>query len=67
MVPVARVLLALNVGFLIVGGLQWGAQVMGVGLILMALGVPLYRLLDRMGELGEESAAVLSDAVRRDL
>jgi amino acid transporter len=67
MVPVAWVLLALNVAFLVLGGLQWGVQVMGVGLILMALGVPLYRLLDRMGELGEESAAVLSDAVRRDL
>ena len=67
MVPIAWVLLALNVGFLAVGGLQWGAQVMGVGLILMAIGVPLYRTLDRMGELGEESAAVLSDALRRDV
>jgi amino acid transporter len=67
MVPIAWVLLVVNGGFLIVGGLQWGAQVMGVGLILMAIGVPLYRLLDRMGELGEESAAILPDAVRRDL
>jgi len=66
-VPVAWILLGVNVAYLVVGGLQWGAQVMGVGLILMALGVPLYHLLDRMGELGEESAAVLSDAVRRDL
>jgi amino acid transporter len=39
---VARAALALNVALLVVGGLQWGTTVVGVGIALMIASMPFY-------------------------
>jgi amino acid transporter len=54
MTPVAAVVAVVNVVLLIAGGIQWGGRVIGVGVALVALGIPAYlhrqRAVARPGE-----------------
>lgn len=47
-IPVALIIAAFNALLFVIGGVQWGAQTMGVGLLLVLTFVPFYLMRDRV-------------------